>query len=202
MRNVGKLEEATNLYREVANAKADPYIATCAQWQLSMMRLGAVGEGSPRRDPQATRGHGSAAGDFAMSQADDARILTTAYREECELYRRALALAEAAEGGDAEWPRRLNDVLRLVDAIENRIAPVRERWKAGKTSDPAVNSVVAELTGLIADLRTIVAMATRRVEKRREELMPKMVPVVNADRGRQAYRRTERFGSPRDRRLG
>jgi hypothetical protein len=38
MRNVGKLEEATNLYREVANAKADPYIATCAQWQLASMR--------------------------------------------------------------------------------------------------------------------------------------------------------------------
>ena len=38
MRNVGKIEEATNLYREVANAKADPYIATCAQWQLASMR--------------------------------------------------------------------------------------------------------------------------------------------------------------------
>jgi hypothetical protein len=38
MRNVGKIEEATNLYREVANAKTDPYIATCAQWQLAAMR--------------------------------------------------------------------------------------------------------------------------------------------------------------------
>jgi hypothetical protein len=38
MRNVGKIDEATNLYREVANAKADPYIATCAQWQLASMR--------------------------------------------------------------------------------------------------------------------------------------------------------------------
>ena len=38
MRNVGKIDEATNLYREVANAKTDPYLATCAQWQLAMMR--------------------------------------------------------------------------------------------------------------------------------------------------------------------
>ncbi|HEX3314708.1 MAG TPA: hypothetical protein VHR72_07430, partial [Gemmataceae bacterium] len=38
MRNVGKIDEATNLYREVANAKADPYLATCAQWQLAMLR--------------------------------------------------------------------------------------------------------------------------------------------------------------------
>jgi hypothetical protein len=38
MRNCGKFDEATNLYREVANAKSDPYVATCAQWQLAMMR--------------------------------------------------------------------------------------------------------------------------------------------------------------------
>jgi hypothetical protein len=38
MRNVGKFEEATTLYREVANAKSDPYVATCAQWQLASMR--------------------------------------------------------------------------------------------------------------------------------------------------------------------
>ena len=137
-----------------------------------------------------------------MSRADDAHLLTTAYREECELYRRALALATAAEGGDAEWPRRLNDVFRQIDAIEKRIAVVKSRWQADRAVDPGVSAVTTEVAALIAQLRTVVGEATRRVEKRRESLMPEVANVVQADRVRQAYRRVERFGSPRDRRPG
>jgi hypothetical protein len=137
-----------------------------------------------------------------MNRADDARTLTTAYREELVLYRQALDLATTAAGDDAEWPRRLNDVFRRIDAIEKRIEPVKKRWKAERASDPGVTAVTAEVGALIAQLQGVVAEATRRVEKRRQSLMPEVANVVQADRVRQAYRRVDRFGAPRDRRLG
>lgn len=37
LRMLGKFEDAATLYREVANAKHDPVLADCAQWQLGML---------------------------------------------------------------------------------------------------------------------------------------------------------------------
>lgn len=37
-RKLGKLDEATRVYREVANSRGDPFLAECAQWQLSSLR--------------------------------------------------------------------------------------------------------------------------------------------------------------------
>jgi rubrerythrin len=137
-----------------------------------------------------------------MSRADDAHLLTAAYREESELYRRALALATAAESSDAEWPRRLNDVFRQIEAIEKRIAVVKARWQSDRATDFGVSAVTTEVAALIAQLQTVVGEATSRVEKRRQLLMPEMANVVQADRVRQAYRRVERLAVPRDRRPG
>ena len=137
-----------------------------------------------------------------MNRADDANLLTTAYREEIELYRKAFALALAAEGGDHEWTRRINDLFRRIDTIENRTAAVRKRWQEQRATDPAVSAIAAEVASLIAALQSLVGAATRRVEQRRQSLMPEVVAVVQADRVRQAYRRADRFGTPRDRRPG
>ncbi len=38
LRHLGKLDEASALYREVAATKGDPQVADCAQWQLSTIR--------------------------------------------------------------------------------------------------------------------------------------------------------------------
>lgn len=38
LRKLGKIDEATALYREVANAKADQIVSECAQWQLGAIR--------------------------------------------------------------------------------------------------------------------------------------------------------------------
>jgi len=39
LRNLGKLDEATQLFREVAAMKDDLYLAECAQWQVSNLRM-------------------------------------------------------------------------------------------------------------------------------------------------------------------
>jgi hypothetical protein len=137
-----------------------------------------------------------------MNQADDATLLTTAYREEIELYRQAFSLALAAEGGDHEWTRRINDLFRRIDTIEKRTAAVRKRWQESGATDPTVRTVTAEVASLIAALQSIVGATTQRIEQRRQSLMPEVVAVVQADRVRQAYRRADRFGAPRDRRPG
>jgi hypothetical protein len=137
-----------------------------------------------------------------MNQPDDARTLTTAYREQLVLYRQAFELATTAEGDITDWPRRLNDVFRRIDAIEKRIEPVKKRWRAAGATDAGVSAVTSEVGAMIAILQGVVAEATRRVEERRQALMPEVASVVQADRVRQAYRRSERFGSSRDRRPG
>ncbi len=38
LRKLGKVDEATVLYREVANSRGDEQLAACAQWQLSALR--------------------------------------------------------------------------------------------------------------------------------------------------------------------
>ena len=38
LRQLGKMDEAATLYREVANSKDDDMLASCAQWQLSALR--------------------------------------------------------------------------------------------------------------------------------------------------------------------
>jgi hypothetical protein len=38
LRKTGKPDDATALYREVANSRTDPILAECAQWQLSSLR--------------------------------------------------------------------------------------------------------------------------------------------------------------------
>jgi tetratricopeptide (TPR) repeat protein len=38
LRKLGKTEEAATLYREVANSRGDEQVASCAQWQLNMLR--------------------------------------------------------------------------------------------------------------------------------------------------------------------
>jgi hypothetical protein len=138
----------------------------------------------------------------ATSRADDARILEAAYREEIHLYRQALVLATSAEGGDAEWPRRLNEIFRGIAAVEARIASLKKRWQADRASDPAVDLAVRDVATLIAQLQQVVGAAMSRVEKQRETLMPEMAAFVRTDRVRQAYRRVERLGERRERRGG
>jgi uncharacterized cysteine cluster protein YcgN (CxxCxxCC family) len=38
LHKLGKTDEAVTLFREVANAKGDPEVAECAQWQLGAIR--------------------------------------------------------------------------------------------------------------------------------------------------------------------
>ena len=38
LRNLGKLDEAATLYREVANTQDNDMLADCARWQLSSLR--------------------------------------------------------------------------------------------------------------------------------------------------------------------
>jgi hypothetical protein len=135
-----------------------------------------------------------------MSRADDARILEAAYREEIHLYRQALVLATSAEGGDAEWPRRLNDIFREVAAVETRIAPLKIQWQTERSADPALDLAISDVALLISQLQQVVGAAIGRVEQRRDALMPEMAAFVRTDRVRQAYRRVERIGESRERR--
>jgi hypothetical protein len=143
-----------------------------------------------------------------VSRADDAHTLAAAYREEVALYREALALASAHANpgttGDDDWPLRLNEILRGVQAVETRIAAAKKRWQAEPKGPDAgaaaVDAAVAEVAEAIAALQGAIGAVIGRVEKRREALMPEMAAFVRTDRVRQAYRRTEHLNEPRNRR--
>jgi tetratricopeptide (TPR) repeat protein len=38
LRHLGRMDEATRLYREIANSQSNAFAVECAQWQLSSLR--------------------------------------------------------------------------------------------------------------------------------------------------------------------
>jgi hypothetical protein len=126
--------------------------------------------------------------------ADLEAILSRAYAEEADLYKRALAVAEslstALERGQ-EHTAPLHDLLGLLDdikRIESRIAASKGQWQSsGQKPGPALQAALGRLSELIERLAEHIQRAERTAAERLIQLTPELDAVVRGQQMRRAY---------------
>jgi len=121
-------------------------------------------------------------------------VLCSAYRDQAERYRRALALADdlpaQLRAGD-EHGGQLGGVLALlaeVAAIEEHIRPVKEHWARGDGKPgPELRAVLGEVARLIGRLADALAAAEREAAARHAVLAPQVEAMARGRAMRRAY---------------
>jgi hypothetical protein len=121
-------------------------------------------------------------------------VLCSAYRDQAERYRAAIALAESLPAlirtGDEPSERlgRITALLAEVAAIEERVRPVRDRWSAaGGRPGADLRVVLAEVTHLIERLAFCLGEAEREASARHNLLAPQLDAIIRGRAMRRAY---------------
>jgi hypothetical protein len=120
--------------------------------------------------------------------------LCSAYRDQAERYRQAVALAETLpvllRAGD-DHSACLGRVLAWIAEIagaEERIRPMKEQWaRGGSNLSPELRLVLTELTHLIERLARSLAAAEQEATARQARLTPQVDALIRGRSMRRAY---------------
>jgi hypothetical protein len=121
-------------------------------------------------------------------------VLCSAYHDQAERYRAAIALAESlpalvrATDESAEPLARITALLAEVAAIEERVRPVRDRWiAAGGRPGAELQDILSEATHLIERLALRLSEAEREASARHGLLAPQVDALIRGRAMRRAY---------------
>jgi hypothetical protein len=129
-----------------------------------------------------------------MSPAALARDLCAGYAEEARHYARALTLAEQLEAtlgrGQSVAPLLggIGEVLGEVQAVENRLAPLKAHWRAtGEKPGVGLATTLDEVADMIRRLHTLVESACLRATQQKDHLVPELDDAIRRRHMRRAY---------------
>jgi hypothetical protein len=125
--------------------------------------------------------------------------LCAAYREEAELYAKALACcrheasAEQPATGADLWLPHVVAILAQVTPIEHRIATVKEQWqRQGRPTGAELRSCLARVAELLGPLAATVNRTVEVLEADRLKMVPQIEQIARLRRMQQAYNRAGR----------
>ncbi len=129
-----------------------------------------------------------------MTPTPEEAELTTAYRQEAEHYRRALAralpladLLARGQAADASL-RGMTEALDAVALIEQHIGPAKARFHTrGQPAGPELQAALDEVAGLIQQLLGHGAEAEAQARARRDQLLPQITATARRRQMLDAY---------------
>jgi hypothetical protein len=129
-----------------------------------------------------------------MTQAAWSRELSAGYAAEAALYRQALEQSEQLAGTPnpallAETAlTELAALLEQVDQIEQRLAPIKQLWRAaGGVAEGPLSETLTLIADLIQQLRACLDDVQRDARRQRAELIPALDDEIRRRQMQRAY---------------
>ena len=132
---------------------------------------------------------------MSQMECDLETILCAAYRDQAELYARALACCSADNLGQHAdgWLPQLVKILSQVATIEGRIATVKEQWRRqGRSPGAELRTCLARVSDLLQPLAATINRSIETLEANRSTMIPQLEQVARLRRMQQAYDQTGR----------
>jgi hypothetical protein len=131
----------------------------------------------------------------SQMESDLDAILCAAYRDQAELYARALACCSAENLGQHAdgWLPQLGKILSQVATIEGQIATVKVEWhRQGRSPGAELRTCLARVAELLRLLAATINRSIETLEANRSTMIPQLEQVARLRRMQQAYDQTGR----------